>query len=110
MAAVEPLEPESNNECRGFHLRRDQRVAGYVKTCAFTMKATVSFDAGDEVIMSIAGRVSRTCFRATPTYGWRRNGALDEIDARQRAADEKRTEDAQRRQQDAAVSQSALIQ
>ena len=36
--------------------------------------------------------------------------ALDEIAARQRAADEKRKDDGERRQQDAAVSQSALVQ
>jgi hypothetical protein len=30
-----------------------------MKSATFAMKATVSFDAGDEVIMSIAGAVSR---------------------------------------------------
>jgi hypothetical protein len=30
-----------------------------MKSYTFTMKAVVSFDAGDEVIMSIAGHVSR---------------------------------------------------
>ena len=36
--------------------------------------------------------------------------ALDEIAARQRAADEKRTNEAERRDQAAVVSQSALVQ
>jgi hypothetical protein len=30
-----------------------------MKSATFAMQATVSFDAGDEVIMSIAGAVSR---------------------------------------------------
>ena len=69
--------------------------------------------AGDEVIMNIAGHVSRAISRATPTCGWRRSGTPpDEIATRQRAADEKRKEEAaERRQQQAAVSaQSAVVQ
>ena len=30
-----------------------------MKSYTFSMKATVSFDAGDEVIMSVAGHISR---------------------------------------------------
>jgi hypothetical protein len=45
-----------------------------MKSATFAMKATVSFDAGDEVIMSIAGHVSRAGPHATPMSGWRRSG------------------------------------
>jgi hypothetical protein len=75
------------------------------------MKATVNFDAGDEVIMSIAGHVSRAMLsRYSHVRMEAKRRALDEIAARQRAADEKRKDDAERRQQDAAASQSALVQ
>jgi hypothetical protein len=50
--------------------------------------------AGDEVIMSIAGHVSRAMLSR---YSHVRMEALDEIAARQRAADEKRKNDAERR-------------
>ena len=36
---------------------RAQRGAGAVKSYMFTMKDSVNFDAGDKVIMSIAGHV-----------------------------------------------------
>jgi hypothetical protein len=42
--------------------------------------------------------------------GWRRNGALDEIAARQRAADEKRKEETERRERGAAASPSVAVQ
>jgi hypothetical protein len=42
--------------------------------------------------------------------GWKRSGALDEIVARQSAADEKRKAEGQQRQQIAVASQSAVLQ
>ena len=82
-----------------------------MKSHTLTMKATVNFDAGDEVIMSIAGHVSRAMLsRYSHVRMEAKRRALDEIAARQRAADEKRKDDAERRQQDAAASQSALVQ
>jgi hypothetical protein len=64
---------------------------GPVKSYTFTMRTAVSFDAGDEVIMSIAGHVSRamrSCYSHVRMEAKRR--ALDEIATRQRVADEKR--------------------
>ena len=53
--------------------------------------------AGDEVIMSIAGHVSRAMLSQYSHVRMEaKRRALDEVAARQRAADEKRTEDAAR--------------
>jgi integrase len=67
--------------------------------------------AGDEVIMSIAGHVSRAMLsRYSQVRMEAKRRALDEMATRQRAADEKRKAEAERREQAAAVSQSAVIQ
>ena len=67
--------------------------------------------AGDEVIMSIAGHVSRAMLsRYSHVRMEAKRRALDEIAARQRAADEKRKDDAARREQAAVASQAALVQ
>src|SRR5450759_1224269 len=67
--------------------------------------------AGDEVIMSIAGHVSRAMLsRYSHVRMEAKRRALDEIAARQRAADEKRKEEAEQKQQAPMASQSALIQ
>ena len=55
--------------------------------------------AGDEVIMSIAGHVSRAMLsRYSHVRMEAKRRALDEIAARQRAADDKREEEAERQQ------------
>jgi integrase len=67
--------------------------------------------AGDEVIMSIAGHVSRAMLsRYSHARMEAKRRALDEIAARQRADDEKRQNEAERQQQPAIVSQSAVLQ
>jgi hypothetical protein len=67
--------------------------------------------AGDEVIMSIAGHVSRAMLsRYSHVRMEAKRRALDEIASRQRAADEKRKEEADRRRQVAAAAQSAAVQ
>ena len=67
--------------------------------------------AGDEVIMSIAGHVSRAMLsRYSHVRMEAKRRALDEIASRQRAADEKRKEDAERQAQVAAASESAVVQ
>ena len=67
--------------------------------------------AGDEVIMSIAGHVSRAMLsRYSHVRTEAKRRALEEIAARQRAADQKREEGAQRQQQNAAVSESVVVQ
>jgi integrase len=65
--------------------------------------------AGDEVIMSIAGHVSRAMLsRYSHVRMEAKRRALDEVAARQRAADAKRVEEAQR-QQEATVLPEALV-
>jgi integrase len=67
--------------------------------------------AGDEVIMSIAGHVSRAMLsRYSHVRMEAKRRALDAIAARQRAADERRKADAEPQQQVDVVSQSARIQ
>ena len=66
---------------------------------------------GDEVIMSIAGHVSRAMFsRYSHVRMEAKRRALDEIAARQGAADEKRKAEAERREQAAVASQSTAVQ
>ena len=66
--------------------------------------------AGDEVIMSIAGHVSRAMLsRYSHVRMEAKRRALDEIATRQRAADEKRKEEAGQ-QEAAVVSQPVLVQ
>jgi hypothetical protein len=77
----------------------------------FTMKASVNFDAGDKVIMSIAGHVLRAMLSRYSNVRMEANRrAPDEIATRQRAADEKRKQEAERREQDAVVSQAVVVQ
>jgi hypothetical protein len=67
-------------------------------------------DSGDEVIMSIAGHVSRAMLsRYSHVRMEAKRRGLDEIATRQRAADEERQEEAMR-QQVSPVSQSAAVQ
>jgi len=66
--------------------------------------------AGDEVIMSIAGHVSRAMLsRYSHVRMEAKRRALDEIAARQGAADDKRKKPAEQ-QQASVLSQSALVQ
>ncbi|HMB82588.1 MAG TPA: hypothetical protein VKI40_00920, partial [Terriglobales bacterium] len=67
--------------------------------------------AGDEVIMSIAGHVSRAMLsRYSHMRMEAKRRALDEIAARQCAADEKRQKEAEQRDQTATFSQSPVVQ
>jgi integrase len=67
--------------------------------------------AGDEVIMSIAGHVSRAMLsRYSHVRMEAKRRALDEIAARQRSADEKRETEAERQEQTGPVSQPAVLQ
>jgi regulator of PEP synthase PpsR (kinase-PPPase family) len=61
--------------------------------------------------MSIAGHVSRAVLsRYSHVRTEAKRRALDEIAARQRAADEMRQNEAERREQAATVSQSVVVQ
>jgi integrase len=67
--------------------------------------------AGDEVIMSIAGHVSRAMLsRYSHVRMEAKRRALDEIAARQRGADEKREQEVERQRQAAEASQSVVVQ
>jgi hypothetical protein len=67
--------------------------------------------AGDEVIMSIAGHVSRAMpSRYSHVRMEAKRRALDEIAARQRAAGQKRQKEAEQRRQAAVFPQSAVLQ
>ena len=67
--------------------------------------------AGDEVIMSIAGHVSRAMLsRYSHVRMEAKRRALDEIAARQRAADEKRQKEVEQREQGTPPLQAAVIQ
>ena len=67
--------------------------------------------AGDEVIMIIAGHVSRAMLsRYSHVRMEAKRRALDEIASRQRAADEKRKEEAERRERVAIAPGSAVVQ
>ena len=67
--------------------------------------------AGDEVIMSIAGHVSRAMLsRYSHVRMEAKRHALDEIAARQRAADEKRQANLEREQQAASIALPMVVQ
>jgi integrase len=67
--------------------------------------------AGDEVIMSIAGHVSRAMLsRYSHVRMEAKRRALDEIAARQCAAEEKRQQETQRQPLDSVIPQSAVVQ
>ena len=67
--------------------------------------------AGDEVIMSIAGHVSRAMLsRYSHVRMEAKRRALDEIATRQRAADEKRQQDAEQRLRVLMPAGSAAVQ
>jgi hypothetical protein len=75
------------------------------------MELAESRAARDEVIMSIAGHVSRAMLsRYSHVRMEAKRRALDEIAARQRAADERRAEEADCRQRAAVASESGLLQ
>jgi hypothetical protein len=66
--------------------------------------------AGDEVIISITGHASRAMLsRYSHVLMETQRRAFDEIAAHQRAADEKRKEDAERREGAAGMSQSGMV-
>ena len=67
--------------------------------------------AGDEVIMSIAGHVSRAMLsRYSQVRMEAKRRALDEIAARQQAADEKRQETTLEQEAAEVASQSTMLQ
>jgi hypothetical protein len=71
----------------------------------------ISRNAGDEVIMSIADHVSRAMLsRYSHVRMEAKRRVLDEIAARQHAADEKRRQEGDRQQLAESVGQPAVVQ
>ena len=67
--------------------------------------------AGDEVIMSIAGHLSRAMLsRYSHVRMEAKRRAMDEIATRQRTSDDKRKEEAERREHAAATSLITVVQ
>ena len=77
----------------------------------YAILSSTDYGAGDEVIMSIAGHVSRAMLsRYSHVRMEAKRRALDEIAARQRESDEKRQQETERLQQGTVASQSASVQ
>ena len=82
-----------------------------MKSDTFTMKATVIFDAGDEVIMSTAGHVSLAMLsRYSHVRMEAKRRALDGIATRQRAADANRKAETRRPEQTIEGHQPGVVQ
>ena len=92
-------------------LRKNAKVVGRCHDNRHTpVTELAESGAGDEVIMSIAGHVSRAMLsRYSHVRMEAKRRALNEIAARQRAADVKRKAEAERQQQAAVVSASAVV-
>ena len=97
---------------RGFSVRHWQMIEAGRPVNRHTLVTELSESgAGDEVIMSIAGHVSRAMLsRYSHVRMEAKRRALDEIATRQNAADEKRKDDAERREQAAVVPQTEMVQ
>jgi hypothetical protein len=94
-----------------YQVRDKAKVVGRWHDTRHTLVAELAESgAGDEVIMSIAGHVSRAMLsRYSHVLGAKRR-ALNEIAARQDAAHEKRKMEAERREQAAVASESEVVQ
>ncbi|MGE5536234.1 MAG: hypothetical protein ACM3W7_12060 [Acidobacteriota bacterium] len=95
-ATIQPVDCDAE---RGRHDNRHTLVAELAKS-----------GAGDEVIMSIAGHVSRAMLsRYSPVRMEAKRRALEEIAARQRAADEKRKQETERQRQALEVPRVPIV-
>ena len=91
--------------CSGGHSWRERRFRHTLVT------ELAESGAGDEVIMSIAGHVSRAMLsRYSHVRMEAKRRALDEIAARQGAADKKRNADSEQRQRDATAFKAEVLQ
>lgn len=92
--------------------RAKVQVGDHTDGCPGVVGNSPSRAAADEVIMSIAGHVSRAMLsRYSHVRTEAKRHALDEIAARQRAADDKRSPRAERMEQGAGASlQAAAVQ
>ena len=108
----DPTRPVTTLRTAWTKVRKNAKVVGRWHDNRHTLVTELSESgAGDEVIMSIAGHVSRAMLsRYSHVRMEAKRRALDEIAARQRAADEKRKAQAERREQAAMVPLSAVVQ
>jgi integrase len=106
----DPTSPVTTLKTAWTKVRENAKVVGRWHDNRHTLVTELAESgAGDEVIMSIAGHVSRAMLsRYSHVRMEAKRRALDEIAARQRRAEERRTEEAER-QQAPAVSQSAVV-
>ena len=108
----DPTRPVTTLRTAWTKVREKAKVVGRWHDNRHTLVTELSESgAGDEVIMSIAGHVSRAMLsRYSHVRMEAKRRALDEIAARQRASDDKRKAEAERREQGAVVLQAAVIQ
>jgi integrase len=108
----DPTRPITSFKTAWSKVRKNSGVKGRWHDNRHTLVTELSESgAGDEVIMSIAGHVSRAMLsRYSHVRMEAKRRALDEIAARQRAADEKRQQEIERQQQAAVVPQSVVVQ
>jgi integrase len=107
----DPTRPVSTLRTAWTTVRDNAKVVGRWHDNRHTLVTELAESgAGDEVIMSIAGHVSRAMLsRYSHVRMEAKRRALDEIAARQIAADEKRQKEAEQRQRAAVISQSAVV-
>jgi site-specific recombinase XerD len=108
----DPTRPVTTLKTAWTKVRDEAKVVGRWHDNRHTLVTELAESgAGDEVIMSIAGHVSRAMLsRYSHVRMEAKRRALDEIAARQNAADETRKKDAERRQRAATVLQAAVVQ
>jgi len=107
-----PTSPVTTLKTAWTKVRKNAKVIGRWHDNRHTLVTELAESgAGDEVIMSIAGHVSRAMLsRYSHVRMEAKRRALDEIAVRQRIADEKRLEEAEQSQLAAAACASVLIQ
>jgi len=108
----DPTRPITSFKTAWTKVRKEAGVTGHWHDNRHTLVTELAESgAGDEVIMSIVGHVSRAMLsRYSHVRLEAKRCALDEIAARQRAADEKRQQEIKRQQRVAMVSQTPLVQ
>jgi integrase len=108
----DPTRPVTSLKTAWTKVRDKAKVVGRWHDNRHTLVTELSESgAGDEVIMSIAGHVSRAMLsRYSHVRMEAKRRALDDIAARQRTADEKREVEAKRREQVAVVPEPLVLQ
>ncbi|MCL5742904.1 MAG: site-specific integrase [Acidobacteria bacterium] len=108
----DPTKPVTTLKTAWIKVRKNAKVVGRWHDNRHTLVTELAESgAGDEVIMSIAGHVSHAMLhRYSHVRMEAKRRALEEIAARQRAADEKRRAEAERLEQADAASETVAVQ